>query len=193
MFEQSWDFLAVVPMAIADWEKVTVSQIKHVRVRQVRILIHLVWIVGSYTSLCGKRKLGNDIVYMWWITLASACLFSWIVCRSLLWFGFVTFLRFRSGSGLLGLMALARGRSSTLLLLAICYVWQWTSDKGSTFLGASVSRHGSLFTWCALGPLSLALGWLATCTLQNIRVCSTWGLFKGSKIVWPLLIIMRQD
>ena len=50
-------------MPIADGKEVTVSQAKHVRDGDVRILVHLIRIVGRKTSLRRERKLRDAVAY----------------------------------------------------------------------------------------------------------------------------------
>ena len=51
MLQQAGDFLAVVSVAIAHGEKVAMTEIEHVWIRQVGILVHFVRIVLRDTSL----------------------------------------------------------------------------------------------------------------------------------------------
>ena len=46
--------LSIVSMAITDREEMAVSEVQHVGVRQVCILIHLVWVVSCYSTLGGE-------------------------------------------------------------------------------------------------------------------------------------------
>ena len=62
VLEEAGDVLAVVTVAVADGEEMTVSQVEHVGVREIRVLIHFVGVVGCDASLGGERELGNDIV-----------------------------------------------------------------------------------------------------------------------------------
>ena len=62
VLEQPRDVLAVVTVPVADGEEMTVSQVEHVGVREIGVLIHLVGVVGCDASLGGERELGNDIV-----------------------------------------------------------------------------------------------------------------------------------
>ena len=50
-------------MPIADGKEVTVSQAKHVRDGNVRILVHFVWIVGREASFRRERKLRDAVAY----------------------------------------------------------------------------------------------------------------------------------
>ena len=88
VLEQTRNFLSIVTMAITDGEEVTVTQIEHVWIGQVCILIDLIRIVSRNTSLRCERELRHDVVHRVWISLASTCLFrrrsrclgSWCLC-----------------------------------------------------------------------------------------------------------------
>ena len=75
VLEQTRHFLSIVSMAITDREEVTVTQIEHVWIGQVCILIYLVRIVSRYASLRCERELRHDVMHRVRISLASACLF----------------------------------------------------------------------------------------------------------------------
>ena len=88
VLEQTRNFLSIVSMAITDGEEVTVTQIEHVWIGQVCILIDLVRIVSRYASLRCERELRHDVVHRVRISLATTCLFcrrsrclgSWCLC-----------------------------------------------------------------------------------------------------------------
>lgn len=52
VLEKSRNFLPILPVSIADGEEVAVPQLQHVRIRQVCILVLLVWVVCSDAPLC---------------------------------------------------------------------------------------------------------------------------------------------
>ena len=54
MLQKSRDILSVVPMAITYREEMTVSEVQHMWVGQICILIYLVWIVSSDSSFRGE-------------------------------------------------------------------------------------------------------------------------------------------
>ena len=62
MLQKSRDILSIVPMAITYGEEMTVSEVQHMWVGQICILIYLVWVVSGNSSLCGERELCNDVV-----------------------------------------------------------------------------------------------------------------------------------
>ena len=62
VLEQARHVLTVVTVPVADREEMTVSQVQHVWVREIRVLIHFVGVVRRDASLGGERELGHDIV-----------------------------------------------------------------------------------------------------------------------------------
>ena len=62
VLQQAGDLLAVMAMSVADGEKVTVTQVEHMRVGQVGILVDLIWIVSCDASLRCEGELGDNVV-----------------------------------------------------------------------------------------------------------------------------------
>ena len=62
VLQQAGDLLAVMAMSVADGEKVTVTQVEHMRIGQVGILVDLIWIVSCDASLRCEGELGDNVV-----------------------------------------------------------------------------------------------------------------------------------
>ena len=144
MLEKPWNFLSIVTVAVTHWEKVTVTQVEHVRISQVGILVNFVRVVCRDTTLCRKRKLCDYIVYRCWVSLPSTCFLVWWSCLSCSWLSFVAFLLLWGGSGL-WFVSFTRGRPSSRIL-SICNVRQWSSHQRSALLRPSVSCNWSSLT-----------------------------------------------
>ena len=73
VLEKTRDFLSVVSVAVTDREKVAVTQIKHMRIRQVSILVYFVGVVSCYSALGCKRKFSDHIMHTRWVSRSTAC------------------------------------------------------------------------------------------------------------------------
>ena len=50
VLKQTGDILTIVTVTITDREEMTMSQIEHVRIRQVCILVHFIWVMSCDSS-----------------------------------------------------------------------------------------------------------------------------------------------
>lgn len=65
--------MTVVTVSIAYREKMAMTQLKHVRVGKVGVLILLVRVVSRDPTLGSKRKFGDNISYFLRFFLCSRC------------------------------------------------------------------------------------------------------------------------
>ena len=56
------NFFAEDSMAVTDREEVGSAVLTQVRQDQVRVLVHLVWVLRAKTCLCGERELCHAVV-----------------------------------------------------------------------------------------------------------------------------------
>ena len=62
MLHKPRNFLPIVSMTITDGEEMTMSQIQHVRIGQVCILVYFVGVVRCNSSLRRKGELSHHVV-----------------------------------------------------------------------------------------------------------------------------------
>ena len=79
MFEERANFAPIGAMTIAYWEEMAVLQTHDMRIRNVRILVNFVRVVGRDTSFGGKRELRNyiyDLMLIWFTRAIFITIFS---------------------------------------------------------------------------------------------------------------------
>ena len=73
MLQNSRYVMTIVTVAIAYGEEMAMTQLKHVWVSKVSVLILLVRVVSCNTTLGSKRKFGHNVCYFLRFFLGSRC------------------------------------------------------------------------------------------------------------------------
>ena len=172
VFKETWYLLSVVSVAIAHREKVAMAQVQHMWVSQVGVLIDLVWIMCCDATLGREREFSDDIMDCIRVPLSSTtillihllrtgcclrCCSSYWLCPIVAHFLIILLSGHRPGQRMRwGLVSIGSCRSRCNATLRLNF-WQRASHNWSALLRPCISSLWSLFIWCPLDSLSLAL------------------------------------
>jgi hypothetical protein len=73
MLQNSRNVMTIMTMAVAYGEEMAMTQLKHVRVSKVGVLVLLVRVVSRDTTLGSKRKFGHNVCYFLMFFFGSRC------------------------------------------------------------------------------------------------------------------------